>query len=169
MQYSVPSFSIPIFGLPSFSVPETPTENTGLQNETIIYFEFNIFGTNSSITPELYKYISDRYGLAYKETKQLLNNVQDAVTYIAKIKNPDAKIDLLKQLRTNQKDFDQNKLVSNLYPAVRRLNDHVLNRTGKNDINDWLLENDIKVIRNWAALCEETGIVIQESNISIES
>lgn len=168
MQYSIPSFSIPIYALPSFSVAETPSEGSSLQNETVINFEFDIYGISSAITPELYKYISDQYGFAYHDARYSLNSVQDAVTYIAQLNNVDAKIDLLKPLRGTQKDFNQNKIIANLYPAVEKLNKHVLDRTGKTNLNDWLVENRVKVLRDWATLCEETGIVIDEENIVIE-
>lgn len=168
MQYSIPSFSIPLFALPSFSLPETPGESPGLQNETIIDFEFYIYGISSTITPELYKYLSDQYGFAYHDARYSLDNIQEAVTHIAQINNADAKIDLLKPLRGTQKDFNQNKLIANLYPAVRKLNKHILDRTGKTDLNDWLSENEVKVLRDWATLCEETGITIDEENIVIE-
>ena len=168
MQYSIPSFSIPLFALPSFSIPETPGENSGLQNETIIDFEFYIYGISSAITPELYKYLSDQYGFAYHDARYSLDNIHDAVTHIAQLNNPDAKIDLLKPLRGTQKDFNQNKIIANLYPAVQKLNKHVLDRTGKTNLNDWLSENEIKVLPDWAILCEETGIIIDEENIVIE-
>ena len=168
MQYSIPSFSIPLFALPSFSLPETPGESPGLQNETIIDFEFYIYGISSTITPELYKYLSDQYGFAYHDARYSLDNIQEAVAHIAQINNADAKIDLLKPLRGTQKDFNQNKLIANLYPAVRKLNKHILDRTGKTDLNDWLSENEVKVLRDWATLCEETGITIDEENIVIE-
>jgi hypothetical protein len=72
MQYSIPSFSIPLFALPSFGLPETPGESSGLQNETIIDFEFYIYDISSAITPELYKYLSDQYGFAYHDAQQIL-------------------------------------------------------------------------------------------------
>lgn len=171
MQYSIPSFSIPLYALPSFGVPETPESSpgSGLQSETIINFEFYIYNITSPITPPLYKYISDQYGFAYNDTRYTLDNIQNAVTYVARMDNVDAKIDLLKPLRGTQKDFDQNKIIANLYPAVRKLNKHVLDRTGKNNLNDWLSENKVKVIRDWATLCEETGIIIDEENIEIEN
>jgi hypothetical protein len=169
MKYSIPSFSIPFFSLPSFSIPETPSEDSGLLNETIINFEFYIYHFSSTITPELYKYISDKYGIVYHKAKYSLNNTQEAVIYIAKLNNVDAKIDLLKPIRGTQKDFNQNKIISNLYPAVNKLNNHVLDRTGTTNINDWLYENNIKVIRDWANLCEQTGMTIDEENIDIEN
>ena len=168
MQYSIPSFSIPTYALPLFSIPETSTEGSVLQNETTIDFEFYIYGIESAITPELYKYISDQYGLVYHDARYSIDNVQEAVSHVAQLNNPDAKIDLLKSLRGTQKDFNQNKIISNLYPAVRKLNKHVLDRTGKTNLNDWLSENEVKVLRDWATLCEETGITIDEDNILIE-
>jgi hypothetical protein len=86
----------------------------------------------------------------------------------AQLNNPDAKIDLLKPLRGTQKDFNQNKIIANLYPAVQKLNKHILDRTGKTNLNDWLSENEVKVLRDWATLCEETGITIDEENIVVE-
>lgn len=171
MQYSIPTFGIPSFGLPSFGLPESPSESSGegpsLPNETIIEFEFYIYGVNSSVTPELYKQISDQYGTVYQQLQQSLSNIGAAVSHVATLDNPDAKIDLLQQLRNNQREFSQNKMISNLYPAVSKINYHVISRNGKENINEWLSEKEIKVIRDWANLCRETGTIIDEENIEV--
>jgi hypothetical protein len=165
MQYGFPSFGIPSFGLPSFGIPETPSESSGLQSETIIYFEYEIIGFVSPITPHLYKYVSDQYGLVYQAILFCKNGFNGAASYIAQIDNPDAKIDLLKPIRTTARELDQNKMTANLYPAVTSINNHVTRRYNVSDINDWLSSNSIKVVREWAELCEQTGTTIEEENI----
>ena len=165
MYFGIPSFGLPDFGLPIFGIPSVTSVSTGTPNETDINFVFTILGDIDAITPDLYKYISDKYGLVYKNIQDSYNNINEAVTFIAKIDNVEAKLDLLKPLRQSSRTFQQNKYISQLYSATLKINNHVINRSEKTDLNIWLSENEIKVIPEWAFLCEETGITINSSNI----
>lgn len=132
---------------------------------TTIDFTFTILSGKEEITPDLYKYISDRYGLVYKNIQKSYDDISGAVTYIARIKNVEAKLELLKPFRQSSNAFKQNKFVAQLYTAAIRLNTHVQDRSNKHDLNLWLFENEVKVVREWALLCEETGVIIDPSNI----
>jgi hypothetical protein len=166
MYYGFPAFGIPIFGLPSFAAPETPSQGSSGQLETVINFEYYIFGQFDAISPELYKYVSDKYGGVYQTVLGCKSAFSGAANLVASMENsPQAKIDLLKQLRNSERGFDQTKFTSNLYSAVSTINKHVVDRNGMSDINDWLSYYNVKVVREWASLCEQTGTIIDESNI----
>lgn len=165
MYFGLPTFGIPDYGVPSFGIPGTYSISYDNINTYVINFIFTIPGDEEAITPNLYKYVSDKYGLVYKNIQNSYNDINSAVTYIAKIDNVEAKLDLLKPFRQNSNSFKQNKFIAQLYTATIRLNTHVQDRSNNGDLNVWLFENEIKVVPEWALLCEETGIIIDPSNI----
>ena len=120
---------------------------------------------NSTIDPELYKYISDRYAWVYRSIQDLYENFNNAVIHVAQMNNVEAKLDLMKPLRLSMKSLEQSKFTSQLYSATIKINSHVENRSEQKNLNLWLNDNEIKVLRDWAILCSETGTIIAEENI----
>lgn len=120
---------------------------------------------SETINPELYKYVSDKYGLVYRSVQNSFTYLDDAVIHIARMNNVEAKLDLMRSFRSCCNEFEQNKFIPNLYSAASAINNHVINRAGFSDINDWLSSNNIKVIQEWASLCSKIGFTIESSNI----
>jgi len=121
--------------------------------------------TYTTITPELYKYVSDRYAWAYRSIQNSYEDFSSAVSHIAQIDNVEAKLDLMRPLRLSARSFEQSKFTSQLYSAVIKINNHVVDRSEQKNLNLWLSDNGIKVNRDWANLCSETGTTIEEENI----
>ena len=164
MYLGVPTFSLPSYGLPVFGIPGSSSQSSGVANVFVLDFEFTILGDESAITPDLYKYISDRYSLVYKTIQDTYITFNDIVTYVAQLDNVEAKLDLLRPLRQSSREFRQHRYISQLYAAVIQINRHVFFFTLQ-DINQWLAENDTKVTIEWATLCADTGTIIDDSNI----
>lgn len=160
MYFGVPTFGIPNLSIPLFGIPGKPSGT-----ETTIDFVFLIVGDINAITPELYKYISTKYGLVYKNIQDCYADFSNAVIHIAQIDNVEAKLDLMKPLRQSNNELVQKKFVSQLYSATIKINSHVLDRTNNSDLNDWLVENNLKVTQEWSILCQETGFPVSDSNI----
>ena len=126
----------------------------------------NIFLVNNFvITPELYKSISDRYAWVYRNIQNSYENFNNAVIHVAQMNNVEAKLDLMRPLRFSMRSLEQSKFTSQLHYAVIKINTHIENRSEQKNINFWLNDNGIKVLRDWAILCSETGITIEEENI----
>jgi len=165
MYFGLPSYGLPEYGIPLFGIPSTTSVSDGNSNIYVINFNFNIFNNESIITPDLYKYVSDKYGLVYKNIQNSYAEIDNAVKHIARIDNVEAKLELLKPLRQSSKIFQQNKFISQLYAATITINTHVKDKSEDHDLNLWLEANEVKVLPEWASLCQETGITISSSNI----
>lgn len=159
VQYSIPDFSVPVFSLPGSG------SGSSAISETVFTFTFIILGDDSAITPELYKYVSDRYAWVYRNVQNSYEYFNNAVVHVAQMDNVEAKLDLMKPLRLSIRSLEQSKFTSQLYSAAIKINSHIEDRSEQRNLNLWLSDNGVKVLRDWASLCSETGTTIEEENI----
>jgi hypothetical protein len=137
---------------------------TSLTNQSVFEFQFYILSDASAITPNLYKYISDRYGFVLRNIRESSDLLNNALVHIAGIDNVEAKLDILDAFRDINRTIAQQDY-SKLHSATERLNNHVLSRESIGDINDYLAGNRLKVVQEWADLCAEIGMVVDPINI----
>ena len=78
-------------------------------------------------------------------------------------------IDLINEYWTSYRiNADIYRSPSTYLSAVRAINNHVVNRAGGDitDVNDYLIDENIKVPMGWAELCKNTGTLICLGRIS---
>lgn len=164
MEHGIPSYSVPSYGISSFGVSGFYSADNTYYTEDEKQFKFLILSSEDPIAPELYQSVSTLYGNVYKNLKDSSSSIDSAFSVIATMSNPEVKIELMKNFSNLTNQAKQDKLISNIQSCVLSLNNHVSLRSQKS-LNEWLFEFEIKVTRDWADLCEQTGTVIEEINI----
>jgi len=147
--------SVPISSLPDFAVPSSSVGGTYLK----VYLQ------NIAPSPLMYKTISDFYSSCYTQILSAQNLITSAASYLSGIDSIEAKVDLFGIFHDAKNVIIDNGNLAKLLSAVTTLNTSVLLRSGKNDINDWLDENNVRVKTNWATMCEATGTIIDTEYI----
>ncbi len=135
-----------------------------MPNQLTINFKYFIINKNGLISSDLYKYVSDKYSLAIREKNITDNNISQALVYVARLNNADAKVDLLNPIRENNKEVAGISFNS-LYSAINKLNSVAILSYNATTIDDFLSFNNIKVKPEWAKICANLGSPISSTHI----
>jgi hypothetical protein len=121
-----------------------------------------------AIDPDLYLNLSNSYGAAFRAIKNAALYIDEINLIIIQMSNVEAKLDLMRNIKNTNLNIKQSNQSENLLPAVRNLNERAIMLSGYDNINDYLLYNNILVSQEWADLCSQTGVEINSSNIVTE-
>jgi broad specificity polyphosphatase/5'/3'-nucleotidase SurE len=120
------------------------------------------------ITPSEYKFISDSLGDARRDSKKTIEHLKSMRTHLNISEIPNETIDKIKLFNfidsvyelTTQKYRDPNPSMTNF---VNRLQTHIEHHY--DSVDDFLKNNDIKVMQDFADLSFLVGFEIDEANI----
>ena len=115
--------------------------------------------------PDLYLTLSNNYGAAVRGLQIASDNIDEVLFYIVQLDNVEAKLDIMGPIQLINEQIQQVIDYSKLLPAVRALNHSSISRSGAADLNDYLSMNNLKICKEWADLCGQTGITVDPSNI----
>lgn len=117
-----------------------------------------------TIPPNFYQKISEIMSFALDAMSQRDVELLGAVTTIVGIEDDDGeiKMDLLKDFNITRV-FHEQQGETTIVPSVRKINQHILNRTDFNSIDDYLEFFGLAVYQEWKNLSDAVGFTIDES------
>lgn len=119
------------------------------------------------ISGQDYVSLATAYASARDQQLTIKDYLFDAVYSIVLLQEIHPEVDLLNEFYDS---YQVNATVltapQTLLQAVRRLNNHVLNRSNYSTIDNYLSGEGVTVPRRWAELCSATGFIISETYIS---
>mgnify|MGYP001177243216 CR=1 FL=1 len=110
-------------------------------------------------TVSIYKIVSDIYGQATKAIEEGFDSIFFGLQNVVEIDDPDVKMELLASFRDTYNRFDNGRYNS-LVSAAKRLNQHALNSSDEENINEFLSIAGYLVSRDWANLSAISGYEI---------
>lgn len=114
-----------------------------------------------------YSTIATNYAHARDSAVNAVGYLFEAVYQVVLLNDIIPEVDLLQEFYSSYLiNNDLLKSPVNFMPAVRALNNHVLNRGSSSTINDFLTEEGVTVPQTWATLSESAGYTIGAENIS---
>lgn len=114
-----------------------------------------------------YSTIATNYAHARDKAVSAVTYLFEAVYQIVLLNELVPEVDLLQEFYNAYLiNNDLLKSPVNFLPAVRALNNHVLNRGTADTVDDFLTEEGVTVPQTWATLCESAGFDISPGNIS---
>jgi hypothetical protein len=119
------------------------------------------------ISGQDYVAIATAYANARSQQLVIKDYLFDAVYEIVMLQEIVPEVDLLNEFYNSyQVNADLFSAPQTLLNAVRRLNNHVLNRSSYSTLDLYLEGESVTIPQKWADLCSAAGFTISESNIS---
>lgn len=114
-----------------------------------------------------YVAIATAYSNARNQQLTVKDYLFDAVYEIVMLQEIIPEVDLLVEFYNSyQVNTTLFSAPQTLLSAVRKLNNHVLNRSSYTNLDDYLEGEGVTVPEQWADLCSSAGFPIDSSNIS---
>jgi hypothetical protein len=150
--------------LPALLIEERYVSATVERFEETLSFTWSVILRGDAIDGPLYLQIARLYAQAVAAYDRHNGQIAGALELIYGLNKPDAKLDLLRDMRTN-KSFATKTDYASYLSSVTAINRHVIERGGYSDLDEYLDRYEIIVPREWARLCDSAGFVISSTYI----
>ena len=121
---------------------------------------------NQLITPDQYLEFATLYGEVKASVDSIYAPLYDALQIVFEASQYDPEVDLFNVF--NNTYVYATTVYNNyrgLFPAVKALNRHIINRGKYTSVDAYISMNNFQVPQTWVDLCASTGVTISPSNI----
>ena len=136
------------------------------EGDFLVLAEVVVITGSSVVPPSTYRYFAGVYGNIKSAVNSIHSPLYDAVQIIVDFDKLNPTEDLLFAFNNTYTYVSGLYKDTPLLPAVRALNQHVINRGNYQSIDSYIAMNSFTVPQAWADLCALTGVTISPSNIS---